>query len=202
MLDEAVDIPGLLTTVSGRTVNVINPMPDMIEIRDIGCALANCCRYVGHIEDEPIKKFYSVAEHCFLVSLCVGDDIETQLWALLHDAPEFILGDLAAPIKHLPELATYRLLERRMMAAVCGKFGLPLKEPAIVSLVDTQIRIKERVALRGRVPSPDDPQLPVTIECWSPAVAQRMFMERFHALMEARQPQEKRNAKPQLSSVS
>lgn len=202
MLDEAVDIPGLITTISGKTVNVISPMPDMIDIDDIACALSNYCRYVGHLEYKPVKKFYSVAEHSFLVSLCVGDDPETQLWALLHDAPEFVLGDLASPVKHLPELSMYRLLERRLMAAVCGHFYLPLKEPAIVTLVDTQIRVLERIELRGRARQDDDPILPITIGCWTPEKAQRMFMERFHALVEARNSTENKREQAQFSAIS
>lgn len=177
MLDETVDTLGLVTTFSGRVVNVKNPSPDMFAIEDIALSLSNLCRYVGHV-----KPFYSVAEHCFLVSLNCGDDPIDQLWGLLHDAPESVLGDLSSTIKHLPELTAFRLMERRIMASICLRFGLPVHEPGIVKTVDTAIRVNEQMKLRGIRSGSDRAALPATIHGWAPARAESMFLKQFHAL--------------------
>lgn len=198
VLEESVDVPGVLTTISGRQVSVVSPIPDMIDIRDIARALSNLCRYVGHVLP---RKFYSVAEHCFLVSLLCGDDPAVALWALLHDGPEYVLGDLSSPVKHLGDMSAYRVLEKRVMAAICGRFNLPLREPPIVKQMDMAIRTKERIVLRGRTPRAGDPTLPITIHCWSPERAETMFLQQFHALMTACN-REGTNEDAKLSTVS
>lgn len=168
---------GIITTVSGRSVDVVHPEPEMFFIEDIARGLAMQCRYIGQV-----RKFYSVAEHSFLVSMLVGDDPTVQMWALLHDASEAFLGDLAAPIKNIPELATYRLIERRLTATICKCFNLPFNEPPIVKLVDLNIRINEQRTLKGRKLLKGEEELPITLGCWMPDYAEKIFLERYYSL--------------------
>lgn len=168
---------GIITTISGRSVDVVHPKPEMFCIEDIARGLAMQVRYVGQV-----RKFYSVAEHSFWVTVLCGDNPITQLWALLHDASEAYLGDMAAPIKNLPELTTYRLMERRLTAAICKKFGLPFNEPPAVKSIDQHIRVNEQSVLKGRKLLKGETELPVTIECWSPEKAESLFLEKFHEI--------------------
>lgn len=85
-------------------------------IEDIAAALSKCCRFTGHT-----KKFYSVAEHSFFVSLLVPDNL--KLAALLHDASEAYLSDIASPVKQL--LPEYKILEEKIMSQIASKFKLP-----------------------------------------------------------------------------
>ena len=81
-----------IETYSGIKINIFNPHSDDIRIRDIAHALAMCCRFNGHT-----KRFLSIAEHSFFVSLYVGPPY--QLEGLLHDAAEAYLTDIPRPIK-------------------------------------------------------------------------------------------------------
>lgn len=168
---------GVITTVSGRSVDVVHPEPEMFYIEDIARALAMQVRYIGQV-----RRFYSVAEHSFFVSMLVGEDPETQLWALLHDASEAYTGDMASPIKHLPEMSAYRLIERRVTATICKCFNLPFREPEIVKYADLGIRINEQMHLKGRKLLRGESELPVKLAFWSPEQAEKMFLERFHSL--------------------
>lgn len=112
----------VIVTISGRRVDVLNPDPDQIDIADIAHGLSMICRYTGHV-----KRFYSVAEHSLLVSKAVrnfGGDLHIQLSALLHDATEAYVTDLARPIKHLEELREYREIENCVARAIKVRFNL------------------------------------------------------------------------------
>ncbi len=180
MLEENVDILGMVRTLGGTLVNLRQPTPEMFVIEDIARSLSMLVRWTGHV-----NQFYSVAEHSFLISLNCGDNPLDQLWGLLHDAPESVLGDMSSPLKALPEFAAFRLLERRIMSAICLRFGLPMHEPAIVRQCDTAIRCNERRALRGAVPKYGERPLPASIEGWSPKKAEAMFLAQFHSLYPA-----------------
>lgn len=127
-----------LQTFTGRRIDLFNPDPDDIDIIDIAHALSHECRYAGHV-----RQFYSVAQHSVLVSqYCDAND---ALWGLLHDASEAYLGDVVKPLKVTGAFRQYRVLERRMQAAVCSRFGLPVSEPPSVHRVD-----KAMVAVEAR----------------------------------------------------
>jgi len=166
---------GVVRTLSDRVMDVKHPDPASVSIEDIAHSLSMQCRYMGHV-----NRFYSVAEHSFLVSMLVGDEPETQLWALLHDAPEAYLGDMAAPVRELAELTTYRLLHSRVMVSVCAAFGLTAHIPHLVNQMDEVIRNNEMKLLCGNEEVGE--LAPVSIACWEPQVAEKMFLERFHSL--------------------
>ena len=196
MLDPVSDHLGMITAVSGIVVDLRNPAPAMFEVGDIARALSMQCRWIGQV-----NQFYSVAEHSFMVSLSCGSDPGKALWGLLHDAAEAYLGDLAGPIKHLPEFTAYRTLEKRIMAAICTRFNLPLIQPSVVSDVDLLIRTSERIFLKGHVARKDEARLSVELHGWSPAEAESLFLEQFHSLQSQTQESVK-HGQTEFSTVS
>lgn len=142
-----------IETFTGRFVDVLNPKPETIVMDDIAHALAMTCRYGGHI-----SKFYSVAEHCVLVTRLVkwmlehddtphtADYKRVQMAnALLHDASEAYLGDVVAPLKYalregmMPhdKNVGYDSLTERMDVAVFEALGAPrLKISPLIQICD------------------------------------------------------------------
>lgn len=101
---------------NGKFFDFLNPDPSVISIEVVADSLSKLCRYTGHCSE-----YYSVAQHSVLVSHLVEPQHELQ--ALLHDAAEAFLGDVASPLKAL--LPDYKALEVRVNAAVMQAFGLP-----------------------------------------------------------------------------
>lgn len=116
--------------LSGRRLDLLDPAPLDIEIEDIAHGLSFVARWNGQTRgDHP----YSVAEHSLLVEKLVGRMEPTapawlRLAALLHDAPEYVLGDMISPVKHALGDG-YAALDRRLAAAVHLRFGLPAQLP-------------------------------------------------------------------------
>ncbi|MEM9903353.1 MAG: HD family hydrolase [Pseudomonadota bacterium] len=118
--------------LSGRRLDLLDPTPMDIEIEDIAHGLAFVARWNGQTAGEwP----YSVAEHSLLVEeiFCKLTDPEPrwQLAALLHDAPEYVIGDMISPVKATVG-AAYGALDDRLSAAIHLRFGLPASIPARV----------------------------------------------------------------------
>ena len=89
---------GIFNTVSGKQINLIEPTPDMLDIRDIANSLSKICRFNGHT-----THFYNVAQHSVLVCylMCESEGGDFALEALMHDAAEAYLGDVIKPLKVL-----------------------------------------------------------------------------------------------------
>ena len=117
--------------LSGRRLDLLDPTPVDIEIEDIAHGLAFVARWNGQTEgDYP----YSVAEHSLLVEalfsrLCPTASPQEQLTALLHDAPEYVIGDMISPVKAAVG-PSYGELDKRLSAAIHIRFGLPALTPA------------------------------------------------------------------------
>ena len=119
--------------LSGRRLDLLDPTPVDIEIEDIAHGLAFVARWNGQtMGDWP----YSVAEHSLLVEeiytrMTPRPEPRWQLAALLHDAPEYVIGDMISPVKAAvgPE---YGALDDRLCAAIHIRFGLPARLPAPV----------------------------------------------------------------------
>ena len=115
--------------LSGRRLNLIDPSPVDIEISDIAHGLAFVARWNGQtIGDHP----YSVAEHSLLVERIVTlleprTSVEVRFAALMHDAAEYVIGDLISPVKDALG-DEYRQLEIRLSAAIRLRFGLPMEQ--------------------------------------------------------------------------
>lgn len=165
---------------SGRQFWPLDARADEVDIGDIAHSLAMQCRYAGHC-----LRFYSVAEHSVLLARWVarmGATADVMLWALLHDASEAYLVDVPRPVK--PFLAGYKDSERRVMAAVCERFGLPPEMPAIVHEADTRIIGDERANMAQCVEpwaSTGEP-LGIRLEYWIPEQAEREFLATYHAI--------------------
>lgn len=183
-----------MQTFTGRAFYPIDPSPEDVDIVDIAHALSHLCRYNGHVE-----RFYSVAEHCVLLSELVSRD--NALWALLHDATEAYVGDMIRPLKqHQPD---YVAAEDRVMMAIALRFGIAssghrvvhpqyrlgsmvgLSMPDEVKDADTRILLDERAALLAAPPQDwavEGEPFGITIEGWPPIEAERRYLRRFHEL--------------------
>lgn len=119
--------------LSGRRLDLLDPTPVDIEIGDIAHGLAFVARWNGQTEgDFP----YSVAEHSLLVETLfsrLGPAVEPRwrLAALLHDAPEYVIGDMISPVKAAIGEG-YGALDERLTAAIHLRFGLPAAIPAAI----------------------------------------------------------------------
>jgi 5'-nucleotidase len=130
--------------LSGRRLDLLDPAPLDIEIEDIAHGLAFVARWNG----QTVGEFpYSVAEHSILVHelfarLNPKAEKRWQLAALLHDAPEYVIGDMISPVKAAVGPA-YREMDIRLTAAIHIRFGLPAALPAKVK---RQIKRADRIS--------------------------------------------------------
>jgi 5'-deoxynucleotidase YfbR-like HD superfamily hydrolase len=130
--------------LSGRRLDLLNPSPLDIEIEDIAHGLARVARWNGQTVGDHA---FSVAEHCLVVetiagALSPGLNRRYRLAALIHDAPEYVIGDLISPFKAALSL-DYKSFEARLLAAIHIRFGLPAELPAEVS---TLIKRADKIA--------------------------------------------------------
>jgi uncharacterized protein len=120
--------------LSGRRLDLLNPSPLDIEIEDIAHGLARVARWNGQTNGEHA---FSVAEHSLLVEK-IASQLDPKLGrkyrlaALIHDAPEYVIGDLISPFKAALSL-DYRAFEARLLAAIHLRFGLTPELPANVT---------------------------------------------------------------------
>ncbi len=119
--------------LSGRRLDLLDPSPLDIEIEDIAHGLAFVARWNGQTHgDFP----YSVAEHSLLVEQLFTQmnpdaPVKWSLAALLHDAPEYVIGDMISPVKAAVGPG-YKAMDVRLTEAVHIRFGLPAAIPATV----------------------------------------------------------------------
>ena len=116
--------------LSGRRLDLLDPSPLDVEVEDIAHGLARVARWNGQTAGDHA---FSVAQHSLLVldvfSRLNPDASERdQLAALIHDGPEYVIGDMISPLKAVLDGA-YRSVERRLLAAVHLRFGLPAALP-------------------------------------------------------------------------
>ncbi|MWD29619.1 HD domain-containing protein [Aquicoccus sp. SCR17] len=130
--------------LSGRRLDLLDPTPMDIEIDDIAHGLAFVARWNGQTRGDYA---YSVAEHSLLVEalfrrIAPRAPARWHLAALLHDAPEYVIGDMISPVKSAVGPA-YGELDERLSAAIHLRFGLPASLPAQVK---KQIKKADRVS--------------------------------------------------------
>jgi uncharacterized protein len=173
-----------LQTVSGRWVNPFDPDPAQLDAGDIARALGNLCRFGGHS-----RVFYSVAQHCVIVSRVVeerGGDVEDAFAALMHDAGEAYLGDMPHPLKHRSALgAAFRDAERLLEEAIRDRFGIRANVREIKA-VDRALLATERRAFSAEAwhwPELEDvAPLDLEIVPWPPDRAADEFAKRYAEL--------------------
>jgi uncharacterized protein len=140
--------------LSGRRLDLLAPSPDDVAIEDIAHGLARVARWNGQTVGDHA---FSVAQHCVLVEdlasvLAPEWPASWRLAALLHDAPEYVVGDLISPFKAAIGL-DYKVFEQRLMAAIRVRFGLPAALPdsieAVIKHADRQAAYWEATRLAG-----------------------------------------------------
>ena len=140
--------------LSGRRLDLLDPSPLDIEIEDIAHGLARVARWNGQTDGAHI---FSVAQHSLLVEALArlrapGLDRGRRLAVLLHDAPEYVIGDMISPFKAVIGDA-YKAVENRILSAILLRFSLPPNpSPKILLLCKNCDRIAaflEAVALAG-----------------------------------------------------
>src|SRR6266581_4012229 len=124
--------------LSGRRLDLLDPSPLDIEIADIAHGLARVARWNGQTRGAHI---FSVAQHTLLVEAVMREqtprlDVRFRLAALLHDAPEYVIGDMISPFKAVIG-GSYKVVEKRLLAAIHVRFGLP---PELGDEVTRQIK--------------------------------------------------------------
>ena len=130
--------------LSGRRLDLLDPTPMDIEVEDIAHGLSFVARWNGQTTgDFP----YSVAEHSLLVEtiftrLAPRATPQQRLMALLHDAPEYVIGDMISPVKHAVGPG-YDALDKRLTAAIHVRFGLPAETP---SALKKQIKKADKIS--------------------------------------------------------
>jgi 5'-deoxynucleotidase YfbR-like HD superfamily hydrolase len=183
--------------LSGRRLDLLDPSPLDIEIEDIAHGLARVARWNGQTIGDHA---FSVAQHSVVVEeiaahIRPGLPARWRLAALLHDAPEYVIGDMISPFKAALGL-DYHTFEERLETAIHVRFGLPARVPAeIKALIKTADRacaffeatqiagfgLEESFEFFGRPP----PGYALRIEPMAASVAQSRYLERYHVLAEA-----------------
>lgn len=186
--------------LSGRRLDLIDPSPLDIEISDIAHGLARVARWNGQTIG---RHAFSVAQHAVLVEeiatrVNLTLDPATQMMVLLHDAPEYVIGDMISPFKAVLG-GHYKEIEARLQSAIHLRFSLPPVAPAAIKAMikraDTIAAYFEATRLAGfsesearlyfgtpRGVSPDA----LSIEPLATEDAQTLFLERFAAVEAAR----------------
>jgi len=183
--------------LSGRRLDLLDPSPIDIEIDDIAHGLARVARWNGQTLG-PLP--FNVAQHSLIVEdfcaeLKPGWPTKWRLAALLHDGPEFVIGDMISPFK--AQLGgQYKIIERRLQQAIHLRFGLPADLPAnieaLIKRADrasaffeaTQLAGFEAAEARKFFSAPRGLQ-PITLKTMTATQAQRAFLARFDALIKA-----------------
>jgi hypothetical protein len=170
-----------IETATGGKFHFMAPTEDEVSILDIAHALSNQCRYTGHC-----ARFYSVAEHSVLVASLVPP--EWRIAALLHDASEAYLTDVAAPVK--PFLSSYKDIELGIMKVIAKKFKFlwpPVKEIKHADLVALLVEARQLMPSGGEHWRENsmierDALPKIQIACMPPTAARLVFLRVFEEL--------------------
>jgi len=130
--------------LSGRRLDLLDPSPLDIEIEDIAHGLARVARWNGQTHGDHA---FSVAQHCVLVEQIATHvnpklDRAARLAALLHDAPEYVIGDMISPFKAALGV-DYKAFEHRLLAAIHIRFGL---KPAVSEALAMEIKRADKIS--------------------------------------------------------
>lgn len=186
--------------LSGRRLDLLDPSPMDVEIEDVAHGLARVARWNGQTTGDFA---FSVAQHSVMVeALCViarpGMAPTERLLALLHDASEYVVGDMISPVKNAIGV-DYRGVEDRIQEAVHLRFGLPAKTPqrlkAEIKKADLQAARIEATGIAGFSEAEakklwgKPPNVPIEGDFdptpWAPDRAKHRFVARFDALLAA-----------------
>ena len=185
--------------LSGRRLDLLDPSPLDVEIADIAHGLARVARWNGQTHGLNI---FSVAQHTLLVEAVLRKQVPSadhslRLAALLHDAPEYVIGDMISPFKAVIGGA-YKVIEHRLLAAIHIRFGLP---QVLAEAITKQIKaadmgaayleatrlagFKEAEAKRlfGKDPGLSEEVEEDFLTPWTAGKAEKRFLARFEAVV-------------------
>ncbi|HZD89459.1 MAG TPA: HD family hydrolase [Pseudolabrys sp.] len=185
--------------LSGRRLDLLDPSPLDVELDDIAHGLARVARWNGQTEGAHV---FSVAQHSLLVEAVARAkvprlDAKGRTAVLLHDAPEYVIGDMISPFKAVIG-DRYKAVERRLLAAIHLRFGLPAKLAddlqALIKAADRAAAYLEATRLAGFAATEarkffgTPPKFSAAIERdyltpWTAGTAESRFKERFEKLM-------------------
>ena len=185
--------------LSGRRLDLLDPSPLDIEISDIAHGLARVARWNGQTRGDHA---FSVAQHSLLVEAQARAkmprlDAKGRLAVLLHDAPEYVIGDMISPFKAVIG-DSYKAVEHRLLAAIHLRFGLPAKLPetltTLIKAADRSAAYLEATRLAGFAEDEarkffgPPPKFSAAIERdyltpWPAGTAEARFKERFEKLL-------------------
>jgi 5'-deoxynucleotidase YfbR-like HD superfamily hydrolase len=185
--------------LSGRRLDLLDPSPLDVEIEDIAHGLARVARWNGQTKGAHI---FSVAQHALLVEALARAktprlDTKSRLAVLLHDAPEYVIGDMISPFKAVIG-DSYKAVEHRLLAAIHLRCGLPPVLPdslkSLIKTADRAAAFLEATRLAGfeiaeaRKFFGPPPKFSATIERdylspWPAGTAEAKFRERFKKLL-------------------
>lgn len=187
--------------LSGRRLDLLDPSPLDVEIEDIAHGIARVARWNGQTVGDHA---YSVAQHSLFVEAIARRiepelDADGQLAVLLHDAPEYVVGDMISPFKAVIG-GDYKAVEARLQTAIHLRFGLPAVAPKPVARLAKRADIvaayfeatelagfdvREAAKYFGRpngFPLDGDAEWQRLLEPWPTGVAQERFLGRFAAI--------------------
>jgi len=185
--------------LSGRRLDLLDPSPLDVEVEDIARGLARVARWNGQTAG---THAFSVAQHTLLVEAIAGMtapqlDATGRLAVMLHDAPEYVIGDLISPFKALLG-GEYRAIEARLLAAIHRRFGVPTPLPArttaMVKSADrlaafyeaTHVAGFEEAEARKFFGNPRGVDVErLDLRPWPAALAEKRFLARFKVLLAA-----------------
>lgn len=167
---ETQDRAGKIRTFTGRYVNPLEMLPADLNIIDIAHHLSLLCRYTG-----ACPEFYSVGQHSISVARRADParmNPGLRLAALLHDAAEAYLNDIASPVKQSEVFAEYRVIERDLLEVIWDWAGVPFE------ITETHVKPFDVEQFHAEVASfyggkSDD------ITCWPPHLAETLFLDEF-----------------------
>ena len=189
--------------LSGRRLDILDPSPLDVELSDIAHGLARVARWNGQTQGD---YSFSVAQHSVLVleifrTLNAAASERDCLYALLHDAPEYVMGDIISPFKAAMG-GNYKEVENRLLAAIHIRFSLPANPPAAlvkqIKRADREAAFFEAVRLAGfeaeegrrlfgepSLAAFDLEQFEILIRPWPAREAHDRFVAAFEALSPA-----------------
>ncbi len=183
--------------LSGRRLDLLDPSPVDVEIEDVAHGIARVARWNGQTLG-PLP--FNVAQHSLIVEEFCGEikpgwPAKWRLAALLHDGPEFVIGDMISPFKaQLGE--RYKVIERRLQQAIHLRFGLPADLPETVEKTikraDRASAFFEATQLAGfdfaearKFFGAPRGVMPIELKTMTSSQAQAAFLARFKVLMKA-----------------